>query len=268
MKTMSDRTFLVASRRERPERFAALKPKRLRTSTQIRQVLPTANRKDLWIVVGARVAQMLRAVNGPSRKLGRLLILDRAQPESIPALLTCFEKVVFITNGSGALLPAKELAEVLRSKDKQDLFIAGVLDPASETVTLWRGDFTSMLVPLSAFSASTLGLRPDFGRFRLTDYGHTLRFGEYEAAADAVLYEFDPNFRKRLRLKSRASERTFGAALRRLRKQRGLRREDFAPIAAKTIARIERGEIGKPRPGTLSVIAKRLGVAAGEIGSF
>jgi transcriptional regulator with XRE-family HTH domain len=62
---------------------------------------------------------------------------------------------------------------------------------------------------------------------------------------------------------------SFGGALRRLRLQKGLTREDFEPeISAKTIARIERGEVEEPREDTLKAIAKRLGVAPGEITSF
>ena len=43
---------------------------------------------------------------------------------------------------------------------------------------------------------------------------------------------------------------------------------DFAPLNAKTIARIERGEVDAPHGDTLARIAKRLGVKAEEIGSF
>ena len=51
----------------------------------------------------------------------------------------------------------------------------------------------------------------------------------------------------------------------RLRKQRGLKRTDFAPVSPKEIARIERNEIEKPHAKTLEAIANRLGVRPEEI---
>jgi hypothetical protein len=57
----------------------------------------------------------------------------------------------------------------------------------------------------------------------------------------------------------------------RLRKQRGLRREDFEPaLSAKTIARIERGEELSERlhDRTWQILSEKLGVAPKEIGTF
>ena len=54
----------------------------------------------------------------------------------------------------------------------------------------------------------------------------------------------------------------------RLRKQRRLKRSDFAPVSAKEIARIERNEVGKPHARTLEGIAGRLGVRPEEIGDY
>jgi transcriptional regulator with XRE-family HTH domain len=54
----------------------------------------------------------------------------------------------------------------------------------------------------------------------------------------------------------------------RLRKQRRLKRSDFAPVSSKEIARIERNEIDKPHSKTLETIAGRLGVRAEEIDSY
>ena len=64
------------------------------------------------------------------------------------------------------------------------------------------------------------------------------------------------------------SEKSFGASLRRLRIQKRLSRSDFAPLAAKTIARIERNEIGKPHGKSLNTIAQRLGVAVDQIETY
>ena len=85
--------------------------------------------------------------------------------------------------------------------------------------------------------------------------------------ADAIRRN-DRSTAERYRRRLRAEEKTFGASLRRLRVLRGLRQNDFAPLPAKTIARVERGEVAKPHGQTLGRIAERLGVAAGEIESY
>jgi hypothetical protein len=72
---------------------------------------------------------------------------------------------------------------------------------------------------------------------------------------------------RRLNQERRQTERSFGASLRRLRKQRRLRRDDFSPVSSKEIARIERNEVGKPHSRTMRVIADRLGVRPEEIES-
>lgn len=116
--------------------------------------------------------------------------------------------------------------------------------------------------------ASGTGVKPDFNDFEVIDHGQTLRFGKYEASFDSVLYEMDPEYRRKLHKQRRGTERTFGASLRRLRIQRGLSRSEFVGLTAKAIARIERGEVEKPHAATLGIIAERLGVAVHEIESY
>jgi hypothetical protein len=135
-------------------------------------------------------------------------------------------------------------------------------------VTLLRGDIEALVAPLSVFRTSGDGTAPDFDRFRLADYGRTIAFGDYEASVDAILYELDPAYRRRLKKQSRQRERSFGASLMRLRTQRRLRRSDFAPVSSKEIARLERNEVEKPHARTLETIAGRLGVPPGEIKSY
>ena len=157
---------------------------------------------------------------------------------------------------------------VLKSPDRRDRFVGGMVAKEAEIVTLWRGDLTSLVVPLSTFTPTANGIRPDWDRFAVTDYGHTLRFGSYEAAADAVLYECDPEFRRRLKKARIASERTLGASVRRLRMRHQLTRHDFPGIAPRTLARIERGEVARPHHGTLEAFAKRLGVSLKELPTY
>jgi hypothetical protein len=111
-------------------------------------------------------------------------------------------------------------------------------------------------------------LNPDFSKVGVTDFGRTVALGDYEASADAILYETDSEYRKKVGRERKENEKTFGAALYRLRKQRRLKRSDFRPLAAKTIARIERNEIAKPHGETLKFISERLGVPANQIAEY
>ena len=156
----------------------------------------------------------------------------------------------------------------LSGKDGSDRFIGGAADRRNDTLALVRGNLATLVVPFSYFTESGDGTRPDFGNPSFTDYGLTVALGAYEASSDGILYDFDAAYRQKLNKERRQNERTFGAALRRLRLQRGLKQGDFAPLTAKTIARIERGEVGKPHGKTLEIIARRLGVDAGQIESY
>ena len=109
---------------------------------------------------------------------------------------------------------------------------------------------------------------PDHSKFGVENYGHTIRLGDYEAAADAILYEVDPEFRKRENAKRRREEKGFGASLRRLRLQKHVARTEFPGLSPKTIARIERGETAKPHGKTLGTLAKTLGVRPEEIDTY
>lgn len=165
-------------------------------------------------------------------------------------------------------LPFDELAEVLADERRGDLFIGGYADLDNQTLTLVRGDLRRLSVPLSMFAPSGMGEMPDPSRLAFIDSGNTVKLGDYEAAADAILYEADADYRSRLLAKRRAEDRSFGACLRRLRLLRGLRQSDFEDVTAKTIARIERGETGRPHGQTLKVIAGRLGVEPFEVTSY
>jgi hypothetical protein len=206
--------------------------------------------------------------HGRRRTLGNLLLLESPRIESLPALHTVFRNVVGGVESFKAL-PPEELVDVLSGprEEARDLFIGGSVDPVSETLTLTRGNLDTVVVPLSMFRPSGKAT-PDPSDFAVEDYGHIVRLGEYEAAADAVLYEVDPDFRKRLNAKRRQEDRGFGASLRRLRLQRLLGRAAFPGLSAKTIARIERGETGKPHGKTLAVLAKALGVRRDQIETY
>ena len=220
-----------------------------------------------WISFTRNFTDMLleKAVDARADLRGsHLITLTPPRSASIPALLGIFHPVFGLVDGF-QWLPNEELIEAITRDDASDRFIGGSVDSQSKTLTLLRGNIEALVAPFSLFPTSADGTAPDFARLRLTDYGRTITLGEYEAAADAILYELDPGYRRRLKKQRRQTERTFGASLMRLRKQRRLKRSDFAPISTKEIARIERNEIGKPRPRTLEAIAHRLGVSPEEV---
>ena len=126
-----------------------------------------------------------------------------------------------------------------------------------------------LTVPFSAFEKSGDGTRPDFNELSVIDCGQTVQLGDYEAAVDAILYEYDPEYRRRITKQRLREDQSFGASLRRLRKQRGLRREDFEPdLSAKTLARIEQGKVKRIHNKTFNALAKRLSVEPEDIETF
>ncbi|OJW25903.1 MAG: hypothetical protein BGO49_22100 [Planctomycetales bacterium 71-10] len=203
--------------------------------------------------------------SGRSR-FAQLLTIDPPRMESVPSLLGFFDMVLGL-GPAYRWLPAQELVTVLSSGHAPDRFIGGAVDPGAKTVTLVRGDRETMVFPFSFFDSSDGSPRPDFARLSFADHGRTVAFGDYEAAADGILYESDVEYRRRQRESMRESERGFGPSLRRLRLQKKLGREDFAPISAEAVARIERGEVSPSKP-TLGRIAKRLGVAPEDIETY
>lgn len=243
---------------------------------QMSEVARRANKDSLWIASGSEtIDQLIRAMgqfavarSGRGTRLGNLLMLDAPRAKTLAILHGYFESVVGV-NASFKSLPCDQLAEVLSAPKEQarDLFIGGLVDAKSEALVLVRGDLSRVVVPLSIFGASGIS-KPDFRRFEVDDYGQTIRFGSYEAAADFVLYALDPDFRRRINAKRRGRDKGFGPSLRRLRTLRKLGRDAFDGIAAKTIARIERAEVHKPRGKTLQVICEVLGVEAEEIETY
>jgi hypothetical protein len=246
---------------------------KLRKRSEIHKaILQASKQSSTWIATRSdSTDDMLRESLGIGRpghrlKLGRLLLLFPPRLDRLVALEEFFNPVAWGT-GSLRLLPHEELAEVLGAENNRDLFIGGFIEPKTETLILYRGDFDRLAVPLSLFKAFGSGPKPD-PALSFTDHGQTVCLGAYEAAADAILYEMDSDYRRRINNKRRQEDRSFGASLRRLRILKGLRQSDFDSIPAKTIARIERGEVGTPRRETLQAIAKQLGVDSEDFQSF
>ena len=205
----------------------------------------------------------------PCRPVGdqRLLSLEGADRDRHGLLHVLFRFVVSVDEGV-RLPPTDELAEILGSANRADLLIGAALARSDAAVILYRGNLEPLVVPLRWFRTRPVGPRLDVSDLAVTDFGRTVRLGGYEAATDAILYEFDDEYRQRTKRRQLEADRSLGGALRRLRLQKGLRQSDFPGLTAKEIARIERGEVKKPQQRTLAAIAKRTGVAAQEISTY
>lgn len=215
-------------------------------------------------MVVSSTAQFLRHMPAGvvRRRQERLLLLAPLAEATLESVESLFDAVVVAT-------PSSDLLDILRAENRADLFVRAAYDPVAEHVVLHRGDLATLVVPLAWFTPTPKGPKPDPQRIQVIDGGQTLALGDYEAAADAILYEFDPEYRKRAKKRSVATDRSFGGALKRLRLQKGLPRTAFEPaVTAKTIARIENNKVGKPRGKTLVAIAKKLGVKPEMIATY
>jgi hypothetical protein len=238
--------------------------------SELEAVAATPAKLTIWISTTRAFTDLLleNAVNArPDLRGSRLITLTPPRTESVAALLGCFHPVFGLVGGF-QWLPNDQMLTVVAREDAANRFIGVSVDPKAKALTLLRGDITTVIAPFSVFAPSGDGTKPDFTRPGLADYGLTITLGDYEASSDVVLYELDPDYRRSLKAQRRQGERTFGASLMRLRKQRRLKRTEFPPISSKEIARLERNEVAKPHARTLDVIATRLGVRAEELASF
>lgn len=261
---MSDPLFLFGSGRNEP--FERYSHEVLRSVEAVRKAY-TEHRRARWVALDSKALSLLAsAVRGQGR-WHRVLLLERATTARRELLHALFRVVVAPDDGV-RLLPGDELAEVIADDRAADLFIGGVVDRDDDALVLYRGNLDRLVVPLAWFKPRPKAPRPDFTAFAVTDFGQTVQLGDYEASADSILHELDVDARKRMRERQIEQDASFGGALRRLRLARGLGRSDFEPLAAKTIARIERGEVDEPHGETLAIIARRLGVQPDEIASY
>lgn len=95
------------------------------------------------------------------------------------------------------LVDFKTMHEIMDSESPADLFIGGGVQQDRETLELCRGSYQWVRVPTSWVEDHPSDVKPDFTDFEITDFGQTVRLGEYEISADAILYAFDEGYRKR-----------------------------------------------------------------------
>ena len=226
----------------------------------------------VWVVgdlhLGDRlVEEAASSWSAQRRGLGDLLYLERPRPEAVLPARNFFDHVAW-TDTRKHWLPLGELFEVLTLPDARKYVVGGLVDQQTGTLTVYRGDLSTVTVPLSVFQPAGTGLLPDLTDFGIIDGGQAIRFGTYEATADVIFYEGDPDFRRELNAQRKEQERGLGPAVRRLRIQRGLRQTDFGHLSAKTMARIECGQITRPQRRTLEAIAQKLGVSPQELDTY
>lgn len=247
--------------------FSVLHPRWLRSANAIKEAFLDQPASSLWIAQQADPLLRVLLPLAPKRRGLRLLVLGSVNTAKREALRRLFDTVV-TKDVDARFLPDDELAEVLVSENCADLFIGGAADEGAGALVLYRGDLSPLVVPLSMLKARPGGPRPDGGRLEITDYGQTVRLGDFEASADSLLYELDADYRRSAKSRRIEQDDSFGGSLKRLRLQKGLSRSDFGGISAKEVARIERGEIKRPHPATLKKIAVKLGVEVDALGSF
>jgi DNA-binding Xre family transcriptional regulator len=242
---------------------------RVGSSVDDRAVAPAFSlRRGIWISSDAKYLTKQLIQLSPKNTWNRLLLLTQDINEaSLELLGVYFRSIVSPVKGI-KLLDAEELAEVLAADRPEDYFIGGLVDFEDKSLILYRGNLEPLVIPFDWFHTTPQGLKPDFHQFAVTDFGQTIGLGDYEAATDAILYEFSHDTRKRLKSRSLRSDDSLGAAIRRLRLQRGLSLKDFPKVSEKTLGRIERGEVKSPHRQTIETIAARLGVSPADLPSY
>lgn len=244
----------------------------IRTAQELVRAYARYSRQaHLWFAENLDLFTGLEKVREARGTQHRLLVLGHPPSSARLEYLRMFFRSVDVlgaSDGCAAHVSEEELAEILATDYPDEYILQAVVDFDDEVVLLLRGNLERLAVPFEWFLELDPKHVPDFENVRIEDYGQTLELGEHDVAIDAILYEFDPEYRARLHERSLKRDDSFGGALRRLRRQRGLSQTDFAPVSERQIRRIETGETTKPRDDTLEVIADRLGVQPEEIATY
>ena len=264
-----DATNVLILNRDRcsDREFQPLEPQYMDSFEQILSALKERDRDSLWLAVHREFMTLIcraLALLPASSEGPTLWLRFRASAKQLGTLSAGFSRVV--PNPKAALV-GHELAEVLHADHPEDHVVAAHYHSKEGQLTLWRGDFSTLVVSVSSLR-KRVSRRFNPRRLSITDYGQTLAFGDYEVSVDSILYERDPAFRRRANARRRDLDTSFGGCLRRLRVLRGVGRDEFPGLSEKTIARIERGEVERPHKRTLQTIAEVLGVQPDDIETY
>jgi hypothetical protein len=240
------------------------RPRRLRSRKAVAAALASAGRREVWVLRShARFSDLVRAISQVTPEVTRAWLVSYVRPDPAVARMVAsrFERVLL---SAPAMVPPDELEEILSAPRRSDYCVGAEWSEGTDTLALWRGDLSVLVVPMSDFPARA-GTAPDPSDLAVEDCGQTIRMGEYEASFDAILFDRDPAYRRHARKRMIASAQGLGASIRRLRLRSGVARSDFPGLDEKTLARIEREEVAKPHAKTLRTIARRLGVGVDEL---
>lgn len=176
-----------------------------------------------------------------------------------------FDEVFFDSMDNWKLLKKDQMISILSKSinERRDLAIGIQVLKIIKKIRILRGDMEPLYIPMEYFKPNSLGLRPDFNDVEIMEFGHYIRFGEYEASMAGLLYECDKDFRLRRKRERLKEETTFGACLRRYRIQKKINQTDFKKTSEKTIRRIEDGEEVKQL--TKTEILQELGITEKEL---
>lgn len=247
----------------RPQRVV----ERIRSARALQQCYAAAPRESVWLLWDPTMLKPLTTLEPrPGRDL-RVVCLTAPPPQARHVFDAYFSHELSLTADVAALDP-QVLADVITSDDRANLFIAASYDALTQAVVLYRGNLEPVVVPLSWFVNAASTAVADPAALAIIDYGHTVQLGDFEAATDAILYEFDPAYRQQVKADRLARDASIGGAIRRLRLQRGYRLTDLRGVEPKTLARIERGEVQAPHHDTLAAIATALGVTLQDLPSY
>lgn len=73
------------------------------------------------------------------------------------------------------------------SDERAERIVCGQIDLVNKCFKFVTGDGTFIYGPLSMFKPSGDGTTPDYEKFKITDYGNTVAFGDYEVAAEVLV---------------------------------------------------------------------------------
>ena len=248
-----------------PARNSQARPKAVRI-LGAQEATDAARRGTVFIATSRRALDRLPAPLPLKLRATRLLAIDPVGSDRAESLRASFGRVV--ASPGYRFLATSDLLAVMTAENAADRLVGVLVSRETAELVLVRGDASTMAVPFTWFHVTPTGVAPDFDDVEVVDFGIGLRLGSYEAAVEAILYELDRDFRARERQRRIEMDPSFGAALRRLRIQKGVPRSGFPGISEKEIARIERGEVARPHAATLRAIASRLGVEPVDVETF
>lgn len=206
------------------------------------------------------------ALAGSSRRSGALVVLFCPRPQIVPGLLRSLDRVIYVD--AGAACTPEQTIEILHTPDRRERIVGALADRGTATVTFWCGDLQPLVVGAGWIRAKTGVGRIASDRLRIMDMGKTVAVGESRLLAEEIRCDFDAVFRREFRRRQWATDDSLGSKVRVLRRQLGLRREDFPGVDAKTVARIERNEIRRPQRETLRLMAQTLGLSHEHLGQL